>query len=53
MRAAARPNTTKSSNELAPNLFAPWTEATAAYPQARRPGTTFYLPSTKFNTSVL
>lgn len=37
--AAALPKTTKSNNELAPNLLAPWTDATPAYPHAKSPGT--------------
>lgn len=32
--AQARPNTTKSSRELAPKRLAPWTDAHAASPQA-------------------
>jgi len=48
--AAALPKTTKSNKELAPNLFAPWTEATATYPQAKSPGTITYLPFTTFVT---
>ena len=37
--AEALPKTTKSNKELAPNLLAPWTEATPTYPHARSPGT--------------
>ena len=43
--AHARPNTTRSNKELAPSLFAPWTEAHADSPAAQRPGTTSSLPS--------
>lgn len=32
--AQARPKTTKSKSELAPNLLAPWTEAQAVSPAA-------------------
>jgi len=35
--AHARPNTTRSSRELAPSRFAPWTLAHATSPQAYRP----------------
>lgn len=35
--AALLPNITKSSNEFAPSLLAPWTEAQAASPQANNP----------------
>ena len=38
--AAARPNTTKSNNELVPKRLAPWTEADAHSPIAIRPGLT-------------
>lgn len=44
--AQARPNTTRSSRELAPSLLAPWTDAHAASPAAYRPSTsTSRLPS--------
>merc|ERR1719265_963019 len=43
--AACLPKTTRSSKELAPSLLAPWTEAEAASPAARTPGTTvLHLP---------
>ena len=42
--AHARPNTTRSSKELAPSLLAPWTEAHADSPAAQRPGTISSLP---------
>jgi hypothetical protein len=50
VNAAARPNTTKSNKELAPNLLAPCTDATAAYPHDNNPGTTVSLPSTNLTT---
>mmetsp|Transcript_18551 Transcript_18551/g.47703 ORF Transcript_18551/g.47703 Transcript_18551/m.47703 type:complete len:222 (+) Transcript_18551:425-1090(+) len=43
--AAWRPKTTRSSRELAPRRFAPCTEAEAASPAARRPGTITLLSS--------
>jgi len=39
--AQALPKTTMSSRELAPRRLAPWTEAEAASPAAKRPGTTW------------
>lgn len=39
VKAAALPKTTKSNKELAPNLLAPWTDAQAASPQLKIPGT--------------
>ena len=50
MLADALPKTTRSSNELAPNLLAPWTDATAAYPAAINPGTITYYPLTNLVT---
>ena len=41
----ALPKTTISNNELAPNLFAPWTDAQAVSPAAKRPGINLSLPS--------
>ena len=38
--AHARPKTTMSSSELAPRRFAPCTDAHAASPAAKSPGTT-------------
>lgn len=38
--AADLPKTTISKRELAPSLFAPWTDAQAASPAANNPGTT-------------
>lgn len=46
VKAAARPKITKSNSELAPNLLAPWTDATADSPAAISPGTTTSLPLT-------
>lgn len=43
-RAQERPNTTNSSNELAPRRLAPWTDVHAASPQAYNPGTTLSSP---------
>lgn len=37
LRAEARPKTTMSRRELAPRRLAPWTEAQAASPAAKRP----------------
>ncbi len=37
--AQARPKTTRSNKELAPNLLAPWTEAHPVSPAAYNPGT--------------
>nr|CAA81505.1 unknown [Saccharomyces cerevisiae]prf//2118404U ORF [Saccharomyces cerevisiae] len=42
--ATARPKTTRSNKELAPNLLAPWTETQAASPQAIKPGITLSSP---------
>lgn len=53
VKAAALPKITKSKRELAPNLLAPWTDATADSPAAIRPGIITYLPLTIFVTSVL
>jgi hypothetical protein len=39
-RAAARPNTTRSSSEFEPSRFAPCTDTQAASPTAISPGTT-------------
>ena len=50
--AAALPNTTKSINELDPNLFAPWTDTQAASPIAIKPGTVFSEPF-RVSTSAL
>ena len=50
--AAARPNTTRSSNEFEPRRLAPWTETQAASPTAIRPGTTVStFPSLRVTTS--
>ena len=48
--AHARPNTTKSSKELAPSLLAPCTDAHADSPAAHNPGTTSSFPSFNVNT---
>jgi hypothetical protein len=40
-KAAALPKTTMSNKELAPNLFAPCTDAQAASPAAINPGTIY------------
>lgn len=42
--AQALPNTTKSSNELAPNRLAPCTDEQDASPHAYKPGTTSSFP---------
>lgn len=48
--AHARPNTTRSSKELAPSLLAPCTDAQADSPAAHNPGTTSSFPSFNVNT---
>ena len=48
--AQARPNTTKSNNELAPRRFAPWTDAHAVSPAAHKPGTICSAPSLRVST---
>jgi hypothetical protein len=50
---AALPKTTISRSELAPNLLAPCTEAQAASPAAKRPGTILYFPFLKSRAWVL
>lgn len=51
--AAALPKTTRSSNELAPNLFAPWALAQATSPAAISPLTISSLPYQSYlSTSV-
>ncbi len=50
--AAARPNTTMSSNELEPKRFAPCTDTQAASPMAIKPGMMVSgLPSLRITTS--
>uniref|UniRef100_A0A2M4C3H1 Uncharacterized protein n=1 Tax=Anopheles marajoara TaxID=58244 RepID=A0A2M4C3H1_9DIPT len=51
--AQARPNTTRSSNELAPSRLAPCTDEQAASPQAYSPGTTRSAPFSVVSTCPL